>query len=1005
MRISSLCAEHPVSVLMIYAGVMFTGILSALHLEINLYPEIEIPEASVICSHPEMNAREMEQLVAIPLENSLSTVRGIKEIKSVSKDGICSVNILLGINTCINSADAEIKEKIDIAYAFLPDKASKPVVFFKNIFETPFMTLGIFPAEGKRPSDICDLVDKEMKTRLLAVEGVAEVRISGSGKKEIVIDIDYPKLINTGISLDEISTSAAGAVFNYPVGIINTDIREFRVKAKTDINNTSDLKEIPAIRDNALRIGDIADIYETEEESNSFFISGSKERIEECIGIEIIKSGYTGLIGTSKRLKKNISKMQDIFRNDFHISIIEDSSVSLSSSLKSLYITIGIGFLSAAAVLLLIFRDFRISAIVFISLPASLSIVFIYMFFLKVSINLISLSGLAIGCGMVFDNSIVILDKLLKTQPASPYLIGKTLRNTVSPAAGSTATTVIVFIPVLLIPGITGKLFYDLALSIIIFIIASFTVSVTLTPSLYMILGLPLNYKERKNFMIVNITVLYYKYLIWIKGKKHLKYLLIPLLTIPFTLTPLIDFKTAPDGSENIVSAQIAFQPGLRIEEYCSRTAVIIRNLLEKGIAVSVNAAGGYDSNSPFEKCSKEKESWITLLSVRGHEDYSGVTEKYADLIENYFRERKINAVIRSRGSFMDRLPRIGSELFEARVVDKNREECGRKVQALSSYLQSIDGDLQITGNFIKNIKGFNITFSNEKLAETGISNMEIFETLTAAVKGRVFQLNNFNGETGKKVRIRFKKEYTDTPFKIASLKFPFEKGLFDISSSASVTAEMNYPYLERINRKPALTVIAAPGKTDKKDLQRLVNESADSSIEIVSASVSRENIIEISVLFLSSLLMLYLFLGAQFESYTIPLFIMMTIPFSVSGSISALLLTGRSFNLSSFLGILILSGTVVNTAIIIFSERTGVCSDIRESVKGGIRAVTASVLTTAAALLSAAFLDKNPVLSNAAFTLLGGLASGTAALFLIFPMTGPDSRKNCGRRDYSGNE
>ena len=1005
MRISSLCAEHPVSVLMIYAGVMFTGLLSAHHLEINLYPEIEIPEASVICSHPEMNAREMEQLVAIPLENTLSTVRGIKEIKSVSKDGICSVNILLGMNTGINTADAEIKEKIDIAYAFLPDRSSKPVVIFKNIFETPFMTLGIFPAEGKKPSDICDLVDKEMKTRLLAVEGVAEVRISGSGKKEIVIDIDYPKLINTGIPLDEISTSVAEAVFNYPVGKINTDIREFRVKAKTEIKNISDLNKIPAVRNNPLRIGDIADIYETAEENNSFFISGNRERIEECIGIEIIKSGDTGLIGTSKRLKKSIRKMQNIFRNDFHIRIIEDSSVSLSSSLKSLYVTIGIGFISAAAVLLLIFRDFRISAIVFISLPSSLSIVFIYMFFMKVSINIISLSGLAIGCGMVFDNSIVILDKLLKTQPVNPDLIGKTLCNTVSAAAGSTVTTVIVFIPLLLIPGITGKLFYDLALSIIIFIIASFAVSVTLTPTLYIILRIPESYIDRKNFITMIIADSYYKYLLWIRDKNHLKYLLVPLFSAPFLLIPFIDFKTAPDGTENTVTAQIAFQPGFRIEEYCARTTAIIRSLLEKGIAESVNAAGGYDNNSPFEKCTKEKDCWKASLSIRGPDNYSGNVHQYADLIENYFSERKINAVIRSRGSFMDNLPDKGSELLEARVVDKSREECSRKIKALSSYLKSVDGELQLTGNFIKNIRGFKITFSNEKLADTGISNMQIFETLAGAVKGRVFQLNNFNGETGKKVRIRFKREYTDTPFKIASLKFPFEKGLFDISSSAAVTAEMNYPYLERINRKPALTVIAAPGKTDKKDLLKLVKGLADSSIEVVSVSFSRENIVEISVLFLSSLLMLYLFLGAQFESFTIPLFIMMTIPFSLSGSISALFITERSFNLSSFLGILILSGTVVNNSIIIFSEKTGVSSDIRESVKGGMRAVTASVLTTAAALVPAAFLDKNPVLSNAACTLLGGLASGTAALFLIFPMTGSVSRKSCGRRDSAGYE
>jgi HAE1 family hydrophobic/amphiphilic exporter-1 len=968
---------------MIYAGIMLTALLSLSQLEINLYPEIEIPEASVICSHPFLNAQEMEQLVAIPLENALSPVRGVKEIKSVSKDNICSVDILLEMDTDINSADAEIKEKIDIAYTFLPDKVLKPVVIFKNIFETPIMTLGIFPVKEKRTSDIYSLVEKELKTRLLAVEGAAEVRISGMNKREIVIDVDYPKLINTGIPLREISSAVSSSVFNYPVGKISMDIKEFRIKAITDINNLEDIKNLPAARNTALKIEEIADIYEIPGEKTSWFISGDKEKVEECIGVEIIKSGNAGLIAASKKLKKSIRSMNNIFKNDFDIRIIHDSSLSLSSSLKGLFFTIAVGFISASAVLLLIFGSFKISAIVFASLPFSLFIVFIYMFFLKISINIISLSGLAIGCGMVFDNTIVILEKILKTDTCDPAIIGKAVQNTAFAAAGSTVTTVIAFIPVLFIPGITGKLFHNLATSIIIFIIASFSVSVTLTPSLYILSGLSSNYKERKHFIAAKITNSYSKYLIYIKGKNQLKYLLIIIFFAPFFLILFIDFNTAPDGADKKVSAFIAYQPGLDIKEYCDKTKSVIENLLDTGTAESVSGSGGYDNNSPFERSRKEKESWAALLTIKGPDNFSGDTHQYADFIDNYFREWGISAVIRSSSSFMDNLPGAGNESFKIRVTDKNRDECYKKVLSLLSHLESIDKSLEISGNFIKNTPGYKINFDKEKIAESGLTNQEIIETLSGAVSGTVFQLSNFNGEAENSARIRFKKEYADTPFKIGSLKIPFEKGLFDISSSAVITAEMNYPYIERVNRKPAFTLAAGSRKTDKKNLQKIVKEFKEGSIEAISSSISREHILEICALFLSSILMIYLFLGAQFESFIIPLLIMITIPFSLSGSILALFILDRSFNLSSFLGILILSGTTVNTAIILLSEKKAFFPYCLE----GMRAILASVLTTAAALVPAALLDKNPVLNNAAAALLGGLAAGSAAVFLIFPM------------------
>ena len=230
-------ARHPVSVIMLYAALSVTGIISFFMLEINLFPDISIPEASVITECEFLPAEDIEKMITIPVENSLSSVKGIKEISSVSKEGISTVRMKLGWNEKADAVSAEIREKIDSVYPVLPFESEKPVLFFINPADSSILTLSVVPVKDRTISEVSRIVETDLKSRLLAIEGVSEVKLSGLSRKEIKIDVDYPALVNTGLPLSTVTQAVSASVFSNPAGIIY----------KGEKNTGSELKLISGI--------------------------------------------------------------------------------------------------------------------------------------------------------------------------------------------------------------------------------------------------------------------------------------------------------------------------------------------------------------------------------------------------------------------------------------------------------------------------------------------------------------------------------------------------------------------------------------------------------------------------------------------------------------------------------------------------------------------------------------------------------------------------------------
>ena len=983
MTLPELSAKHPVSIIMIYIAVTVTGIISLFKLDINIFPDISIPAAYVVTKGCSLSADDMEKMVTIPVERVLSSVSGIKEISSVSKEGLSSVKLVFGWKENIENLAGELREKIDSVYPVLPFEAEMPLIFFKNLSEKSLITMAAIPVTGKSKREISRIIETEFKSRILSVEGVSGVRITGIAEEEIKIDVDYPVLVNAGLSLDAVTSAVSSSVFSKPAGKIFEGNKEYRIRAETDVRNVSDIGKILLPGRKGLEISDIADVYTGEKYNSSYFHTEGKD----CIGIEVIKSGSSGLLKTAEKVKDELGKAEVIFRNDFSLKIIDDSSVELADIFESLLFSVITGAFSALCVLAFFYRSIKSSLIVIISLPLSLAMVFICMFFLKLSLNMISVTGLLIGTGMVFDNTIVVLDKLINEKPGNAEKTGTAVSKAVLPVTGSTITTVIIFLPLAFISGLSGMLFKDLAFTVIAFISASAVVSLTVPPAFYMFLKMEESEIIKESFFVSVIKSEYKKYLSFCRP---LTVFFLVMFLLPLILIFFIDREIIPPGYSKKVIVFAEYFPGYSPEYYSEKSMAMEKMLVDKGIACKVSASGGIDNSSP-EDLSRGKYDINTVnFTLYGSKDFKGNNNKYEDYVKKIFSSSMESfgfktAEVKSDNGFLDQITGNMKSL-KCILTFSDRKKGEEIVSELSEKLTDKNCLNIISGNFTKDNPEYTLSFKKEGFSTASLTQFDTGKLLYNSVRGVKAASLYKGGESETDILVRYKNIYTDSPEKISQLRISLKDGVFDPSAFTEIEFKNNYRTLTRMNRKGCFCFNVIPFQGKYKQTFSLLQEYRNRGLKILSVKEFKKSSRETALLFLSALILIYFFLGAQFESFLIPLVLMFSIPLSVSGSFFLLYITSQSINISSFLGILILTGTSVNTTIMIFDGRKKSSYSIKQSAEKRLIPATASMLTTVAALLPAVFQITSSLQASSAIALTGGLLSGSFSVLLIYP-------------------
>ena len=556
-KIIKLAIERPISTLMFFLLMVIVGFISFQRLPIDFLPQQGYPKLTVMTNYPNSTPADVEKMVTRPIEESVSTLTKVNSVSSISREGISIVTINYDWGTDMGYASLDLREKLDNVVYQLPQQAERSNIIHLDPADQAIMQLAIY-SENTDSFLLQQAAENHLKNRLQQLDGVAQAEVIGTVEREIQIKFDEARLISLGLDVNTVSKIISASSYNFSGGRIKENHNLFYVKINAMYNGAEDIKNtlVTSLKNGRhIYVKDIALVTDTfKDRTNLTYYNGLP-----ALGIMIRKESQSNTIEVSKLVNAELEKLRSEFE-DIKIIVISDQAIFIQDSINSVLEAIIYGGLLAFLVLFLFLGGWRNPFNISIAIPISIMITFILMYFSKISLNIISLSGLALGIGMLVDNSIVVSENIFRHSSTDSNKINA-LRGTkeVSLAiTASTLTTLAVFLPLLFIKGLASSLFKQQALTVTFSLVASLLVSITFLP---MLASLGNNKKKKKMRVQQGFDKITGKYLSFLESCLKRRSLVLTIFitlfigsVISFFFIPKSFF---PDISQNQLSAVI----------------------------------------------------------------------------------------------------------------------------------------------------------------------------------------------------------------------------------------------------------------------------------------------------------------------------------------------------------------------------------------------------------------------------------------------------------------
>jgi multidrug efflux pump subunit AcrB len=726
--------RRPFSVLMLGLGLVLAGFAGLTRIRVEYLPSIEIPIVDVITEFPELPPPQMEELVTIPIENALSSVAGVKGIRSLTRRGICAVSLTFGWEKT-TGRDIEVRERIDSIFPSLPHGARKPIINSRRAMEDPFMILAVSPLPGTEER-FAALVGSELKARLLGASSVASIRISGMEKREVVVEADSEALNAASLDIIDLAEAVRSGIVDTQTGAVLSQGKKHPVRISSEILTPHDIEELPVIRADGRvgpRISSMGRVRIESGRAHSFFHADGSA----AVGIFLYPSAAYGELRASRHMRAFMKELEAVFAGELSIRIIEDGAERIRAEMRGLLLSILISVCGSLAVLRLLSGSLTLAWITAASIPASLSLVCLLMAGLSRSVNIISILGLALGTGMTVDNSIIVLAHIGETESEEETAAG--LAKAFGPCAGSTLTSILVFFPIRFIPGMSGALFTDLALTIVILLAASFAAALTLTPALFRLKQAGARRIRKKPGFLARERPLGLALC-----APLLSLALLPLLALGMPLRILPETRIRECGGFFIA------EEGISAAEAGQLAAEIEKALLESGYARHTLFWGGFDEESPEDRV-RERNGLeylhFTLILSEGmgqdeaRKGFERITASETGLPFTFDKLRDPFETLLGAGA-----------VREVLVSGAERRGLGEERAETASLL---DGLLNILPEPSPGSRGLSFAVDLEKAAKTGIDSERLIQTVKLETEGAVVTRMESSGGEWMDVRVR----------------------------------------------------------------------------------------------------------------------------------------------------------------------------------------------------------------------------------------------------------
>lgn len=935
MRLTQLAIKRPAFITMIFVALAVLGVYSYNQMGVDLLPKMDWPIVSVVTVYPGAGPREVENDVSKPLEDALSSLNSVDNIRSYSRENVSVVVVQFTFSMDVNAAANDVQRSVDMARSLLPKDAEAPRVQKADLNSFPIVRIS---AQGAmEPTALYQFVKDNIRPALEQVPGVAIVDLVGGRQREIKVEVNNSKLRSYNISLMHVARALASDNIDFPAGTVTGTTREYTVRLSGKFQNLAQLRNmvISSTPQGVVHLGDVArvvDSYKTEGQTYSRIDGVS------AIGIIIQKTSGANSVKTSDGIQKELSSLEKNYSGaGLKFTIAQDITQFTRNSINEVRRDLGLAILIVAITLFLFLHSVRDSFIVLLSIPTSLISTFIFMYAMGFTINLVSMMALALVIGILVDDSIVVLENIhrhleLGEEKRTAALNG---RSEIGFAAiAITLVDVVVFLPIAMVGGLVGKIFREFGLTIVLSTMISLFVSFTLTPMLASRWSTLKQYTDESAIgRFINwfeglqkrLDSGYRNLLAWALARKRTVLvisglaLLISLLPIPLHLIGT-EFLTQPDRGEFALTIELPVGTPLD-KTYQTLAQVESRLQTDPDIERYFSTVGV--SEQTFQKSTQPNLGQIQIKLVPPRDRKMSTDDEMARVKEI---ADSFPGVV-SRTSVIGMWGTANYSPLEIEVQGENLSEVAAASQKIGDVMARTEGVTDIKSTWQTALPELQVVVNREKAASFGLTPGDVAVVLQTAIQGAVVTKFNDNG-TDYDIRLQLAERDRNEPSQVRDLTLMTRGGGQVYLRQVAEVIGGNGPV--EIDRKDRERLVAILGNLTgsrslgdvTRDIKTGIGSLGLSSNIKVFFGGDNENMSDMfrdmMIALTMAILFVYMIMVSLFESYAHPFTIMFSLPVALVGGMLALVLTGQTLNTFSMIGVIMSMGLVSKNAILL---------------------------------------------------------------------------------------
>ncbi|HUF23855.1 MAG TPA: efflux RND transporter permease subunit [Vicinamibacterales bacterium] len=973
MSIPRIAIQRPITMFMLSATVVLLGVMSLARLPVDLLPDVSYPSLTVRVGYAGVGPLEIEELVVRPLEQAMAAVPGVEVISATASEGSGMVRLNFAWGTDLNEAADEVRTRVDRIRGRLPEEADPPTIFKFDSNASPIMGIGV---EGDFDRvTLRELATNDLSPRIERVPGVAAVTVDGGLRRQIKVDLSKEKITALNLSVDRVTSVLRSENQNVPLGEVDEGDTTYLVRSAGQFQNLEDIRNLVILTTNGVPVylRDIAEVYDGTEDFRSFTRINGKPGVR----MRVTKQSGTNTVQIAEAVKAEVARINDSV-NGMRLAVLDDQSIFIDRSIDSVKEHALIGSVLVILIIFLFLRDLRSTFIISLSIPISVIGTFALLYFAGYTLNTMTFGGLALGVGMIVDASIVVLENTYRHMEMGKDRVTASIDGSEevwSAILASTLTHIAVFIPLLFLTGVSSILFKQLAIVVMFSLLMSLFVAVTIVPVLCAkLLRLPSEAHARTGLAgrLFNSTEVVLDrvddgYKSFLHRSLHHRPMVLgvsaALVAAAVLLLPTLSFELMPQADEGQVRIDLDMPVGSRIE----RTEAVVLRVEEMALRavpealMIISSAGG----GGFMGGGSNRANIELRLVPKTERDRSS-----EDIAADLRRELTgvAGAVIRTRASGGNsQMNRILGGLSDARLSLEIRghdlDDATRIAQGARTMMERTEGVTDVRMGREEGRPELAIRVDRPKAALLGLSVSSVANTIRTNVAGTQAAFFRDRGnEYPIIVRLREEdrgaiRDVGDVLVSTPGGRVTPARSILSVESQAG-PVQIERKNQERIARVSAETEIALSDAVDRINAQiPSLDIPPDFSVGFGSEVEEQARAFrQLQTMLILAVLLVYGVMASQYESFRDPFIIMFSVPVAAIGVVLMLKLTGTTFSLQAYIGVIMLAGIVVSNAILlvdytnILRRRDGMA--LREAVETAGRTRLRPILMTSFATM-----------------------------------------------------